>query len=111
MAEVITDAQAEASVDYLRDSARRAAKARAEFGYLEAFSKVVEATIMREHKDESLGAQTAIARADAKYSSHLDAVRTAEEAFHYERFMREAASAKFEAWRTLGANERAARGP
>lgn len=108
--EVITEQDAEKSVDYLRDSARRAAKARAEYGYLDAFTKVVKAKLMREHAGkEPLGAQEAIALSHAQYQAHLSAVATAAEAFEYERFMREAASAKFEAWRTQQANERAGR--
>lgn len=107
---MITEQDAEKSVDYLRDSARRAAKARAEYGYLDAFTKVVKAKLMREHAGkEPLGAQEAIALSHAQYQAHLSAVATAAEAFEYERFMREAASAKFEAWRTQQANERAGR--
>lgn len=107
---MITEADAEKAVDYLRDSARRTAKARAEHAYLDAFTKVVKGKIMREHAGkEPVNAQEAIAYASPVYQLHLDAVRTAAEAMEYERFMREAASAKFEAWRTQQANERAGR--
>lgn len=107
---MITEQDAEKSIDYLRDSARRAAKARAEYGYLEAFSKVVKAKLMREHGgDASIGAQESIAYSHPNYQLHLDAVRIAQEAAEYERFMREAADAKFEGWRTQQANERAGR--
>lgn len=107
---MITEADAEKSIDYLRDSARRAAKAKAEFGYLDAFTKVVKAKLMREHGGaEPLGMKEAIAYSHPQYQIHLDAVRIAAEASEYEKFMREAASAKFEGWRTQGANERAGR--
>lgn len=107
---MITLEDAEKAVDYLRDSARRAAKARAEYGYLDSFTKVVKAKLMREHAGkEPIGAQEAIAYSHAMYSAHLDAVRIAAEAMEYERYMREAADAKFEAWRTQQANERAGR--
>jgi len=61
---------------------------------------------MREHKQESLGAQEAIAYDDQRYRSHLDCIRTAIEADEHLRFLRVAAEAKIQAWQTQSANER-----
>jgi hypothetical protein len=103
---VITQDDVERAIDYLRDSAVKASKARAEFGYVAEYRKVIKAQIMRENDDKPLGAQEAIAYADPRYTSHLKAIREAEEAAEYHRFMRVAAEAKIEAWRTQCSNER-----
>jgi hypothetical protein len=103
----ITDDDVEKALDYLRDSATKAAKASAEFGYVAEYRKVIKSQIMRENDDKPLGAQEAIAYADPRYKQHLVAIREAEEQSAYHRFMRVAAEAKIEAWRTMSSNERA----
>jgi len=103
---LISDDDIEKALDFLRDSATKAAKARAEYGYVAEYRKVVKAQIMRENDDKPLGAQEAIAYADARYLQHLKAIREAEEAAEYLRFMRVAAEAKIEAWRTQSSNNR-----
>ena len=106
---MITEEKAEASVTYLRDSSRAAAQARAERAYVEAYRKTIKAQIMQEHGLAPLGAQEREAYADPRYLEHLKAIKDAVEKDEYHRFMREAASAAFEAWRTQSSNERAAR--
>lgn len=103
----ISDDDVEKAIDFLRDSAPKAAKAQAEFGYVSEYRKVIKAQIMRENDDKPLGAQEAIAYSDPRYKQHLQAIREAEEAAQYQRFMRIAAEAKIEAWRTQSSNERA----
>lgn len=104
---MITDDEAEKAVDWMRDNALKAAKARAERAYIEEFRKVLKAQIMREGT-EALGAQEARAYSDPRYMKHLEALRAAVEQDEYLRFMREAACAKVEAWRSQSANLRAA---
>ena len=104
---MISDDDIEKALDYLRDSAPLAAKARAERIYMEEYRKTVKAQIMRENDDRPLGAQEAIAYADARYKQHLDAMREAIERDEYRRWMLVAAEAKIEAWRSQQANQRA----
>lgn len=104
---MITEADVEKSVDYLRDHARKAAQAKAERIYMEEFRKTVKAQIMRETTGESIGAQEARAYADSRYTQHLKAMRDAIETDEYNRWMMIAAQAKIEAWRTQQANARA----
>lgn len=103
---MITDAEIEKSVDYLRDNARKAAQAKAERIYMEEYRKVVKALLMREVASESLGGQEARAYADKRYTTHLDALQGAIERDEYHRWMMVAAQAKIEAWRTQCANVR-----
>lgn len=103
---MILDDDIEKAIDWLRDTALKAAKGRAERAYLEEFRKVLKSQIMREHKTESLGAQEAIAYSDSRYLSHLDCIRIAIEADEHLRFLRVAAEAKIQAWQTQSANNR-----
>ena len=91
----------------MRDSATKAAKAKAERIYMEEYRHVVKSQIMRENDDRPLGAQEAIAYADPRYGQHLKAMREAIEADEYHRWMLTAAEAKIEAWRTQQSNARA----
>ena len=90
----------ERAVEFLRDSSETAAKARAERLYLDDFSRSVKAEIMGEHVDESLGAQERIAYADARYRNHLEILKMAIHRDERFRFLREAAQAKIEVWRS-----------
>lgn len=103
---MIQDDDIEKAVDYLRDNATKAAKAKAERIYAEEYRRVVKSQIMRENDDKALGAQEAIAYADARYTQHLKAMREAIEADEYHRWMLTAAEAKIEAWRTQQSNAR-----
>ena len=104
---MISDSDIEESVDYLRDNARPAAKARAERIYMEEYRKVAKGIVMRENSASPIGAQEAIAYASERYLNHLAAMKTAIEADEYHRWMMVAAEAKIEAWRTQQANYRA----
>ena len=103
---MISDEQIEAAVDYLRDSADACAKKRAERLYLEDFTRCLKAEIMSQHLAEALGAQERYAYGDMKYRNHLEALKLAIYEDEKGRFLRDAASAKIEAWRTQQANER-----
>jgi chromosome segregation ATPase len=104
---MISDEDVERALDHLRDSATKAARARAERAYIEEFRKTMKAQIMKEHATLPLGAQEREAYDDARYRQHLEALKEAVYADEYHRFMREAANAKIEAWRTQCSNERA----
>ncbi len=104
---MISDEEVERAVHYLADSARKAAQARAERLHLEDFTKHLEATIKAEHMDLPGNAQEREARADSRYKLHLEAIKIAVEADCYNTYMRDAASARIEVWRTQCSNERA----
>lgn len=106
---MITEAQAEKALDYLRDSASDAAAARANRIVMEEYRKVVKAEIMAEHADESLGAQERIAYAHPRYREHLVALQEAIRLDSEFQFYREGADAKLRAFQTQSANERAQR--
>jgi len=104
---MISDDEIDKALDYLRDHAPKAAKARAERVYMEEYRKVVKATLMGLSNENSIGAQERFAYAHQDYADHLDAVRTAIEKDEMERFLLQAASAKIDAWRTEQSNYRA----
>lgn len=104
---MISDQDAEAAVDYLRDTSDAAAHARADRLYMEEYRKSLKAELMKEHLDKAVNAQEREAYADARYLSHLEAMRTAIFNDEKHRFLLEAAKAKIEAWRTLQASARA----
>lgn len=103
---MITDDEAERALDFMRDNARKAAQAKAERVYMTEYRKSVKAQIMRENEDKALGAQEAIAYADARYLTHLKALRDAVEADEYFDWMRVSAEAKISAWQTQSRNQR-----
>ncbi len=104
---MITDEQVQKALDFLTTGARDAAKARAERIYVEEYRKTIKAQLMIEHTELTLGAQEREAYADDRYIRHLDAIREAVANDERQRFLREAASATIEAWRTQSSNERA----
>ena len=103
---MITDEMVEAAVDYLRDSADSCAKKRAERLYLDEYTRALKSLIMSEHLAETLGAQERFAYGDIRYRNHLEALKVAIWEDEKGRFLRDAAAAKIEAWRTQQANER-----
>lgn len=103
---MFAEADIQKAVDYLRDSATSAAEARAVRIYMEEFSKTVKAQVMAEKPDEALGTQERRAYSSERYIQHLNALKTAIFEDEKHRFLRQAAMAKVEAWRTQSANER-----
>jgi Arc/MetJ-type ribon-helix-helix transcriptional regulator len=63
--------------------------------------------LMKEHGSLSAVLQEREAYADDRYQQHLEAIREAVRLDEYHRFMRIAAEAKIEAWRTQSSNSRA----
>ena len=103
---MITDEDAERAVDFLRDSAERAAKARSERAFTEEYRKSMKALIMSHHDAPSIAAKEMIAYADDGYIKHLEAIRSAVFQDELLRAQREAAHAKIQAWQTQSANLR-----
>jgi hypothetical protein len=106
----ITESDVERAIDYLRDTAESTAQARANRIYLEEYRKSLKATLMREHmsnaKSSTGTAQERDAYADERYIKHLEGLRDAVFVEQKALFLREAANAKLEAWRTMSANYR-----
>jgi DNA-binding CsgD family transcriptional regulator len=96
----------EKAVDWLRDSAATAAKARAERIYMEAYVKTVLAQQMN-GGDGSIAAREAHARTTPTYLASLQALKEAVEADELNRFLRDAADAKVRAWQTQESTRRA----
>lgn len=98
---MITDDDAERCVDYLRDSAKPAAKARADRGFVDKYEKVVKARLMKEHEHLPLGAQEREAYADPRYEQHLQAMSQAIQIDTEYTYLREAAVERKSAWQTM----------
>ena len=62
---------------------------------------------MKEHAHLPVGAQEREAYGDERYKKHLEAMKIAIAQDEQNRFMRVAAEAKIEAWRSFSANHRA----
>lgn len=104
---MISDDEIERAVHWLRDNAEEAAQAKAERVYMEEYRKTVKATLMSEVNEKPIGAQEAFAYAHKHYFDHLIALKEAVKRDEHFRFLREAAQAKIEAWRTQSSNLRA----
>jgi hypothetical protein len=107
MASFISDEEVERSLHWLADNASKAAQCRADRLYLEAFSKVLIAQIMKEHATLPVSAQEREAYADPRYEMHLKGLK---EAIHNDvqiQWRKAAHEAKLESWRTMSATERA----
>jgi hypothetical protein len=106
---MITDDQVEKAVDYLRDSAKEAAVARSQAKTMDKYLGVVEAKCkaMATADGMSNAASQDWARSSADYKTALDAWTEAVRRDCEFTMLREAASSRIEAWRTMSSNERA----
>lgn len=105
--ELVTDAEVEKALDWLRDNAAEIGNAKANAVRTERMTKHVKAIEMKRHNELSVSAQEREAYASDNYLKALeDEARAAGE---YERLrgLREAAAMKIEAWRTASSNYRA----
>lgn len=103
---MISDDEVEKALDYLRDNGDAAAQAKANRIYLVEYRKVKKAELMKQSNHEATNAQETFAYAHSEYKEFLLGLKEAvyQDAKH--DFMREAANAKIEAWRTQQANQR-----
>ena len=106
---MIQERDVELAVEWLRDNAKAAAKARAERIYVEEYKKSLEAQLMCGSDSQGTSAvdRQAYARSHPKYLAHLRAIQEAVERDETMRWLMVAAQAKIEAWRTQNANLRA----
>lgn len=104
--ELVTDAEVEKALDFLRDSARAIGNAKACTVRSERMTKHVKALEMKRYNELSVSAQEREAYASDAYLHALeDEARSAGE---YEKLksLREAAALKIQAWQTSSANFR-----
>jgi hypothetical protein len=103
----ISESDIDKVLAYLRDNAEKDAQARAERYYMEEYLKVVKAQQQAQAGDVSVAAAEVKARVSSEYIAALDAYKTAVYEDERRRFLRGAAEAKLEAFRTLEATRRA----
>lgn len=103
---MVSDESAEKAVEWLRDNADEAAKAKAERLYVEHYLKTVKAQESSRSDAKTVAERENEALLSKSYLSTLQAYREAVEADERHRFLREAAMAKVEFWRTACANLR-----
>lgn len=106
---MISDADVDASLDYLMSSADESARRRATRTQLEHGLKRVKALAMKDHSTLPVTAQEREAYASEAYRIALDGL--AEAIYEDERYraLRDAHSSRIDAWRTLEASRRSVR--
>ena len=106
---MLTDDQVSAALDYLRDSAPKAAVARSQAKTMEKYLGVVEAKakILATQDGMSNAASQDWARSGVDYRTALDAWAEAIRVDTEFTMLREAASSRLDAWRTWQATNRA----
>ena len=106
---MIPEDQVEKALDWLRDNAVPAAKAKADRIVVEAMLKVIKSKLMKSCGETTAAAQEREAEAHPDYERHLQAIAAAVELDETFKWRKEAAQSKIEAWRTMCSNERAAK--
>ena len=104
---MISEEQVNDALQYLRDSAPKAAVARSQAKMLEKYLGVVEAEQKSLNRDLSNAASQDVARASPEYKTALEGWKEALRADSEYTMLREAASSRIEAWRTMCSNLRA----
>jgi len=108
---MISDEQLQAALDWLREAATGAAKARAERLYLEEWVRALRARIANEcmtsGEDISAAKADIQARSSDAYRDALLGLRAAIEKDELFRWRRSSADAVLSAWQTMNANNRA----
>ena len=106
MSELIPDCRVQEAFDWLRENADAAAEAKAHRIYLEEYRKTLKAKIMKEHEEESLGAQEREAYASKRYEEHLAGLELAIARDEKFRWRSVTELALVTAWQTASKNER-----
>lgn len=106
---IISEEQVNAALEYLRDSAPKAAVAKAQARTLEKYLSVVEAQQKVIHTQDGQPNNRAqdLARCSPEYKTSLEAWEEAIRRDAEFTMLREAASSRIEAWRTQSSNLRA----
>jgi len=103
---MITEADIERALDWMRDNAEKMAKAKADRVTVENYKSVVKAECMTEHISEPVNAQERYAYSSPRYKKHLEDIRTAIELDEKLKFLYEAAQVKISYWQTWSKNQR-----
>ena len=108
---LLTDEDVQKSLDYLRDSAPKAAVARSQAKTMEKYVGIVEARakILATQDGLSNAASQDWARSSVDYKTSIDAWQEAVRVDCEFTMLREAAASRLDAWRTWQATERMAR--
>ena len=102
---MITDKEAEAASEFIRDNASKFGKARAERIYLEEYRKTQKSILMNEAAGTDK-TREAKAYAHPDYVINLRGIKAAREIEEGLRWQMVAAQARIEIWRSQGANNR-----
>ena len=103
---MIDEQEVQTAFDWLARNADKAAEARARRVALEEGRKRIKAIIMKEHAEKAIGAQEREAYADDRYQTHLEGLKAAVYEDERYRWLKDAAIAEIEAFRTFSANRR-----
>jgi len=105
--ELVTEAEIEKALDFLRDNARDIGQAKALAIKTERMTKHIRALEMKRYCELPVSAQEREALASDAYLKAANAEAEAAGAFEQMKALREAAALKIEVWRSMGANYRA----
>lgn len=94
------------ALDFIRDSAKDYAQAKADLLYVTEFRKSLKAKLMRESLDKTDASKESYAYAHPDYLAHLDAIKDACDRCERLRWMLIAAQAKVDVWRSLESSAR-----
>lgn len=103
---MITEADIERALDWMRDNAEKMAKAKADRVTLENYKSVIKAELMSERVSDPVNAQERHAYSHPSYKNHLEAIRIAIEEDERLKFLYEAAQVKISYWQTWSKNQR-----
>jgi hypothetical protein len=105
--QLVSEAEVEKALDWLRDNAHEIGEAKREAVKTEYMIRHVKALAMKLHPALPVSAQEREAYASEQYLTAIDNVSAAAGEFEKLKSLREAATLKIEAWRSMGANYRA----
>lgn len=105
--QLVTDADVEKALDWLRDNAAEVGEAKREAVKWEHMLKHTKALAMKVSGEAAVSAQEREAYASDAYLKALEASAAAAGAFEHMKSLREAAALKIEVWRSASANYRA----
>jgi hypothetical protein len=105
--ELVTDAEVDAALDWLRDNAKTIGQAKREAVKADHMLKHTKALAMKQHATLPVTAQEREAYASEQYAAAIDRTANAAGVFEEMKSMREAAALKIEVYRSASANYRA----
>lgn len=105
--QLVSDAEVEKALDWLRDNAADVGRAKADTIRAERMTKHIRALEMQKHNQLPVSAQEREALASDLYLTALNAEAEAAGKYEEMKSLREAAALKIEVWRSMGANYRA----